>query len=720
MTKESSFSSFNQKNKQSEGKGSKEQGKGKGKHKTNSTVKKEDEKPFCNHCKKNHDESKCWKLHPEKKPKWMVKKAKEKKTNTVVHDLGSDSGYETKITTMSFQGKSTLSISNNSTTDVASSSSKPTILDDNKRNELFHIRVISRHMKIDTLIYSGSQANLISEEVVKKLGLKTKPHPKPYHLDWVCDDAKLQVTKTCTFRFAITDKFIDEVELDVVPLDICGVVLGSPYLYDRKAIFYREENKYLLVKDGIEFIIRAHREKNNLSLVTAGQMKRLVNSSKSFVLMVVKAKEKENEMAFETCDLKHKDELVKIVSHFDDVFQDPQGLPPKRGVQHEIQLLQDAPLPNIKMYRLSVVENEEIKRQVMELLAQGIIRPSTSPCGSPIILVPKKDGTWRMCVDFRALNKITIKNRYPLPRIDDLLDQLRNAIYFTKLDLRSGYHQVRIAEGDVWKTAFKMKQGLFEWLVMPFGLCNAPATFMRVMNEIFRPFIDNFVIVYLDDILIFSKSWDEHVKHIQKVLDALRKEKLYLKMSKCEFGKTSLIYLGYIVGNGELRIDPAKIEVIVKWPRPTNVTEVRSFLGAVQYWRKFIANFSYIASPLHALTSIKQVFQWGGKQQKAFDTLKEKISTAPILALPDLQHSFEIETDASDYAMGAVLMQNKRPVCYHSETFTSAVRNYPTYDKELYALVQSVKKWKHYLMGKEKIIHIDHQPLQYLQTQTKL
>jgi hypothetical protein len=255
---------------------------------------------------------------------------------------------------------------------------------------------------------------------------------------------------------------------------------------------------------------------------------------------------------------------------------------------------------------------------------------------------------------------------------------------------------------------------------MPFGLCNAPTTFVRVMNDVFRPFIDDFVIVYLDDIHVFSGTWDEHVRHVNKVLDTLQREKLYVKLSKCEFGKTALVYLGHIVGGGQLKIDPSKIDVIVNCPEPKSVTEVQSFLGAVQYWRRFIPNFSFIVAPLHALTNVKNTFQWEGEQQKSFHTLKGKISTTPVLALLNLKKTFEIETDASGYAMGVVLMQYCKPICYHYETFNQAVVNYRTYDKELYALVQSVKKWKHYLLGKETIIHINHQPLQYLQAHTKL
>jgi hypothetical protein len=677
-------------------------------------VKKEGEKFTCKHCSKDgHDEDHCWKLHPERRPKKFGNnnKGKSKTAATVQHDLGSDSGDETKITVMGYQGNGSIA-----RTSYSSNNNVNVTRQEKERIELFQIRFISKHTKIDTLFDTGSQAKLIYEETVKKLKLETIPHPKPYPLGWICDNAKLRVTRRCKLRFAITTNFIDEVELDVIPLDICGIVLGSPYVYDRKAIFHCHENKYHLFKDGVEYIVRAHTKKMNLSLINAGQMKRLVKASKNFFLLMIKPKDDVENKSFQGCDTKLKSDLYEVVTQYDEMFKEPKGLPLKRGVQHEIQLQQDCPLPNIDMYRMSVMENAEIKKQIQELLDKGVIVPSSSPCGSPIVLVPKKDGTWHMCADFRALNKITVKNRYPLPRIDDLLDQLKDAKYFTKLYLISGYHQIRIAEGDTWKTTFKTKQGLFEWMVMPFGLCNAPAAFMRVMNDFLRPFLDDCVIVYLDDILIFRKSREEHVRHLKQVLDVLRKEQLFFKLSKCEFGKASLIYLGHIVGGGELKIDPSKVKFILEWSRLNNVTEVISFWGAAQYWRKFIANFSSIAAPLHVVTSVKQVFQWGGKQQKDFDTLKEKIISVPVLALPNLIQPFEIQTDASNYAMGAILLQYGKPICFHSETFNGVMINYPTYDKELYALVQSVKKWKHYLLGKETIIHTDHQPLQYLQS----
>eukprot|EP00253_Pinus_taeda_P030335 PITA_30335 len=342
-----------------------------------------------------------------------------------------------------------------------------------KTESSYSISKLFPNIQIDTLFDSGSQANLIYADLVKKMNLETMPHHKSYPSGWITKDANLQVTRKCVFRFAIIANIIDEVELDVVPLDISGILLGNLYLYDMKDIFHRFENKYHLFKKNI---VRAHRKNLSLSLATAG------------------------------CDVKLKAELVDMVNQYGDMFQETKGFPPKRGFEHKIKLQQNCPLPNIGMYRMSIMESLEIKKQVQKLLDKGVIRPSTSPCDSPIVLVRKKDGTWCMCLDYQALNKITINNQYPLPRIDDFLDQLKNAKYFTKLDSRSGYHQVRIAEEDIWKTACKTKQGFFEWLVMPFGLCNASDTFMRVVNDVLRSFIDEFVIVYLDDILIFNKS----------------------------------------------------------------------------------------------------------------------------------------------------------------------------------------------------------------------
>jgi hypothetical protein len=384
----------------------------KGKGRKNPAVKKEGEKFTCKHCSKDgHDEDHCWKLHPECRPKKFGNnnKGKSKTVATVVQDLGLDYGDETKIAAMGYQGNNSIA-----STSSSSNANVNVTQQEKTRIELFHIRVISKHTKIDTLFDSGSQANLISEKTVKKLKLETSPHPKLYPLGWICDNAKLQVTRKCKLRFAITANFVDEVELDVIPLDICGIVLGSPYLYDRKAIFYHQENKYHLFKYGVEYVVRSHTKKMNLSVINAGKMKRLVNASKNFVLLMIKPKNDIENEAFQGCDTKLKSNLFEVVNQYDDMFKEPKGLPPKRGIQHEIQLQQDCPLPNIGMNRMSIMENADIKKQIQELLDKGVIVPSSSPCGSPIVLVPKKDGTWRMCVDFRDLNKITVKNRYSL------------------------------------------------------------------------------------------------------------------------------------------------------------------------------------------------------------------------------------------------------------------------------------------------------------------
>jgi hypothetical protein len=414
--------------------------------------------------------------------------------------------------------------------------------------------------------------------------------------------------------------------------------------------------------------------------------------------------------------------MDKVVEEYEDIFTSPAGVPLHCQVKHPIDLTPGAPLPNGPIYRRSVLENDKIKRQIQELLQKGHIRPSSSPCGSPIVLVQKKDGTWRLCIDYRALNKITVQNRYPIPRIDDLLDQLKGEKYFSKIDLKSGYHQVPIEPSDVWKTAFKSKEGLFEWLVMPFGLTNAPATFMRLMDDILRPFTNSFVVVYLDDILIFSQTWEEHLHHIRQVLQTLRQHKLCANLEKCTFGITQVQYLGYIIDERGVHVDPTKIQVIRDWPAPTTLTELRSFLGLANFYRRFVLGFSHITWPLSQVTKggAKAKFFWSESQQKAFGELKHRLCSAPVLTLPDLQQPFEIETDASDYAIGAVLTQHGHPVAYHSETLSDTVRKYPTYDKEMYSIVQACRQWKHYILGKETVIHTDHRPLQFIQTQGKL
>ncbi|GJX83026.1 putative reverse transcriptase domain-containing protein [Tanacetum coccineum] len=295
-------------------------------------------------------------------------------------------------------------------------------------------------------------------------------------------------------------------------------------------------------------------------------------------------------------------ENLSVVREFADVFPDElPGLPPAREIEFGIELIPGAEPISKAPYRMAPVELKELKEQLQEMLENGFIRPSVSPWGAPVLFVKKKDGSMRLCIDYRELNRITIRNRYPLPRIDDLFDQLQGAKYFSKIDLRSGYHQLRVREQDISKTAFRTRYGHYEFLVMPFGLTNAPAVFMDLMNRIFHEYLDKFVIVFIDDILVYSKSEEEHEQHLRIVLEILRQKKLYAKFSKCEFWLQQVAFLGHIVSADGIIMDPSKVEAITKWPRPTTVTEVRSFLGLAGYYRRFVEGFSRLALPLTQL-----------------------------------------------------------------------------------------------------------------------
>ncbi|KAK1601944.1 hypothetical protein QYE76_027049 [Lolium multiflorum] len=415
-------------------------------------------------------------------------------------------------------------------------------------------------------------------------------------------------------------------------------------------------------------------------------------------------------------------ESSRKLKEFIDVFpQDvPPGLPPIRGIEHQIDLIPGASLPNRAPYRTNPEETKEIQRQIQVLQDKGYIRESLSPCAVPIILVPKKDGSSRLCTDCRSINNITIRYRHPIPRLDDMLDELSGSIMFSKVDLRSGYHQIRMQLGDEWKTAFKTKFGLYEWLVMPFGLTNAPSTFMRLMNEVLRAFIGRFVVVYFDDILIYSKSLEEHLDHLRAVFNALRDARLYGNLEKCTFCTNRVAFLGYVVTAQGIEVDPAKIEAIENWPQPKTVTQVRSFLGLAGFYRRFVKDFGSIAAPLNELTKKDVPFVWGDAQQDAFMILKDKLTHAPLLQLPDFNKTFELECDASGIGLGGVLLQEGKPVAYFSEKLSGPSLNYSTYDKELYALVRTLQTWQHYLWPKEFVIHSDHESLKHIRSQAKL
>ncbi|GJR83997.1 putative reverse transcriptase domain-containing protein [Tanacetum coccineum] len=371
-------------------------------------------------------------------------------------------------------------------------------------------------------------------------------------------------------------------------------------------------------------------------------------------------------------------------------------------------------------YRLAPSEMKELSVQLQELLEKGFIRPSSSPWGAPVLFVKKKDGSFRMCIDYRELNKLTIKNRYPLPRIDDLFDQLQGSSVYSKIDLRSGYHQLRIKEEDILITAFRTRYGHFEFQVMPFGLTNAPAVFMDLMNRVCKPYLDKFVIVFIDDILVYSKDEEEHGKHLKIILELLKKERLYAKFSKCDFWLDLVQFLGHVIDHSGVHVDPAKIKAIKSWAAPMTPTEVRQFLRLVGYYRRFIEGFSLISKPLTKLTQKNKKYEWGEEEEEAFQTLKQKLCSAPILALPKGTEDFMVYCDASLKGYGAVLMQREKVIAYASRQLKVHEENYTTHDLELGAVVFALRLWRHYLYGMKCVVFTDHKSLRYILNQKEL
>lgn len=418
-----------------------------------------------------------------------------------------------------------------------------------------------------------------------------------------------------------------------------------------------------------------------------------------------------------------------LLVEFADVFPDklPDGLPPTRGVQHRIELKPGSRPPPMRPLRhQSAKDLAVIEEYTRGLIAAGHGHVSNSPYGAMALIVRKKDGTARVVVDYRALNEITIKNKYPLPLMDEMFDRVHGANYFSKIDLRTGFHQIRVADEDVEKTAFRTRYGSFEYRVLPMGLCNAPSTFMQLMNDTFRDMLDRMVLVFLDDILIFSRTKEEHEQHVREVLTRLRDQKLYAKRSKCEFFRREVEFLGHRIGAEGLAVSQDKVKDVREWPTPRDVTDVRAFLGLAGFYRRFVKDFSKIALPLTELTKEKSVpWSWGARQSEAFAALKAALCAAPVLIIPDPSLPYTLNCDACDYAVGATIQQDHgkglQPIAYRSRKLTPAEVNYDTREKEFLALVDACSHWRHYLHSDHPFrLLSDHDSLKYHKTMPNL
>ncbi|HVH95668.1 MAG TPA: reverse transcriptase family protein, partial [Bacillus sp. (in: firmicutes)] len=417
-------------------------------------------------------------------------------------------------------------------------------------------------------------------------------------------------------------------------------------------------------------------------------------------------------------DQKQRNQLQEILQSYEDVIAKEGEIGRTNAFKHKIYTEEGPPISQ-RAYRMSPAENEIIKKEIDNGLEKGLIRPSNSLWASPVVLVKKKNGKTRFCVDYRKLNDVTKKDKYPLPLIHEIIDNLQGASWFTSIDLASGYWQVEVAEESKEKTAFITKYGLYEYNVMPFGLCNAPATFQRLMNNVLGDILWKYALDYIDDITIYSKTWEDHVEHIKEVLSRLRSAGLKINPDKCHFAAKEVQFLGHIVGIEGIKPDPDKVIKIQEYPEPRTTKELRRFIGMVAYYRKFIKEFSRTAKPLFKLLEVDKPYLWEEEQQHAFDVLKGALVKEPILSYPDLSKEFILTTDASKIAVGAVLSQKdehgkEHPIAYDSRTLHTHEQNYDTTNLEALAVIWALGKFRHYLHGRKFKIYTDHSALVWL------
>jgi hypothetical protein len=590
------------------------------------------------------------------------------------------------------------------------------------------------------LIDSGASGNFISTRFIQQHHLVTSPLEHT-ELVTLADGSKTSTCANLEHACIQIQTYTDHIDFTTLELSNYDIILGMPWLHtlnpqvdwiDQTLKFQHDQQSHCLhpappssnlepplpTLDANYQPLTIARLKLSLRHKQVAEM--FVGNYRDLTTMQLNSTETQSTAPSPPLN----PEAKKLLDEYRDVFPDdlPSGLPPRRDIDHQIELTPGAKPVYHALRRMSPIELDECKKQVEALEKAGFIRPSKSPYGAPILFVKKKSGEMRMCMDYRALNDVTIKNRYPLPRIDELFDRLLGAKYFTKIDLRSGYHQIRIAEGDAEKTAFRTRYGHYEFLVLPFGLTNAPATFMHLMHQLLRPYLDNFVIVFLDDILIYSKTLEEHRQHVKQVLEELRKNKLYAKESKCEFFQAQVEFLGHKVDCDGIHMMEDKLKAIQEWPTLTTVADVRSFLGLCGFYRRFVKNFSSITAPLTELLHKDKKYQWGENEQKSFETLKQVMMTSPVMILPNPQLPYTITTDASGYAVGATLSQDHgnglQPIAYLSKKLNDHERNYCVHEQELLAIHIALKEWRHYVHGTHNLTLLtDHHSLRWMQTQ---
>ncbi|GKB37382.1 putative reverse transcriptase domain-containing protein [Tanacetum coccineum] len=628
----------------------------------------------------------------------------------------------------------------------------------------------THHGVVKVLFDSGADKSFISISLASKLNIPSITIDTFYDIEMA--DRNLvsinTVIKGCTLTL-LNQPF----EIDLMPIKLSSfdVVIGIDWLSKYHAKILCDEKVIHIPINGETLIIRGDRSKTRLNLISCIKTERYISRGcQVFMIQVMEKKSDEKKL-----------EDIPVVKEFPDVFpEDLPGLPPVRQVEFQIDLIPGAAPVARTPYRLAPSEMQELSNQLQELTDRGFIRPSTSPWGAPILFVKKKDGSFRMCIDYRELNKLTIKNRYPLPRIDDLFDQLQGSSVYSKIDLRSGYHQLRVREEDIPKTAFRTRYRHYEFQVMPFGLTNAPAVFMDLMNRVCKPYLDKFVIVFIDDILIYSRNEEEHANHLRIILELLRKEKLYAKFSKCDFWIHIVQFLGHLIDSQVLHVDPAKIEAIAK-PLTRLTQKNKSYiwgeeqesafqllkqklcealilalpegndnfvvycdaslqgLGAVLMQREKVIAYASrqlkphkenytthdlelgaIAKPLTKLTQKNKSYIWGEEQESAFQLHKQKLCEAPILALPKGNDNFIVYCDASLQGLGVVLMQREKVIAYASRQLKPHEENYTTHDLELGAVIFALKIWRHYLYGIKCTIFTDHKSLQHILRQKEL